>query len=433
MHRTIWAFWPLFFGMLAILAGVNLQGTLLGVRAEMAGFSTLVFGALSSLYYIGFLAGSVAAPALLQRVGHIRVFAALASGASAVILLHGMFVYPGAWAVARVLAGLAHAGLLVVTESWLNGAASNTSRGRVLGAYMVVCHVGTVGGQLLLGVGDPATLMPFALSSILVSVALVPISLSTRPAPAVEAPERIRLSRLYILSPLGVVGVFIMGMVGAVFSTLGSVYGAQAGASPGQIALFMAAATAGAAVIQYPLGLLSDYMDRRYVIGGAAGAGAAVALAVWLIPWGEFGWPLYAAAFAMVGLLYPVYALCVAHMNDHLRPEHMLAASASLIFVNGMGACIGPLLAAGAMAAGGPGAFFGVLAVLSGAIALAAVWRLHVREAVAEDDKSAFVALPEAASPMVAQVAQEHILTEAPGAESATQAQAQAQTKAASA
>ena len=412
MHRTLWTFWPLFFGMLAILAGVNLQGTLLGVRAEMAGFSTLVFGALSSLYYVGFLAGSVAAPALLRRAGHIRVFAALASGASAVVLLHGMFVYPGAWAVARVLAGLAHAGLLVVTESWLNGAASNTSRGRVLGTYMVVCHVGTIGGQLLLGVGDPATLMPFALSSILVSVALVPISLSTRPAPAVEAPERIRLSRLYILSPLGVIGVFIMGMVGAVFSTLGSVYGTQAGASPGQIALFMAAATAGAAVVQYPLGVLSDRVDRRYVIAGTSVAAAVAAIVAWLVPWGGFGWPLYTVAFALGGLIFPAYALCVAHMNDHLRPEHVVAASASLIFVNGVGACIGPLVASGAMAAAGPGAFFGVLAVLAAGISVAAVWRLTVRDAVADENKTVFVALPEVSSPLVAQVAEEHILTE---------------------
>ncbi len=218
MRTTIVASWALFLGIAMIMLGNGLQGSLLGLRATVEGFATATTGFVMSAYYVGFLLGSSLTPKLVKRVGHIRVFTALASMASAAVLLHAVFTTPAAWTAMRIVTGFSYAGLYVVAESWLNDRATNETRGQLLSVYMVIMVGGMGSGQLLLNVADPAGFELFILVSVLVSAALVPIALTAFAAPDFAAPSHVGVKQLYEISPLGVFGAFGTGIAhGAAF------------------------------------------------------------------------------------------------------------------------------------------------------------------------------------------------------------------------
>ena len=334
--------WALLAGIAFLMVGNGLQGSLLGVRATMEGFSTETTGLIMTGYFAGFLAGSVVVPRLVDRVGHIRTFAALASIASAAVLAHVIFVNVSSWTAMRLATGFAYAGLYLVAESWLNDAATNETRGQLLSVYMIVVMGGMSVGQLLLNLADPEGVELFILVSVLVSLSLVPITLSVSRAPDFEAPEYLSIAALYRISPLGIVGAIIMGLVQAAMFGMGAVYGRRAGLSIEQISLFMAALSLGGIALQWPIGWLSDRLDRRQVIIGTCLFGALSAFVA-----GEVAddFPaLLASAFALGGATIPLYSLFIAHTNDHLEPRQMVAASAGLVFAGGIGLSGGPLL-----------------------------------------------------------------------------------------
>jgi MFS family permease len=381
---------PLLLGMGVLMLGAGLTSTLLGLRATLEGFPTLVTGAIMSCYYVGYVLGTFIAPRLLRQVGHIRVFAALAAVASAAILVQGCFVDPFVWGAMRLVSGLCLAGIYVVAESWLNDRASRANRGRLFAVYMLVLYGGLGCAQFLLVLSNPRTAVPFMLVSILISLAMVPIVASEQQVPERAAPRKVSLRDLYHNSPLGVVAVTVSGLTSAIIFSMGPVYARLSGLETTGVATFMAVSIFAAVITQYPVGRLSDLMDRRTVIGGVCTLASIVAGSIAAfngIPHAVF--LMLAALFS--GFALTLYSLSVSHVNDKLEPAQMVAASSALLLVNGTAAAIGPLLAGSLMTAFGPRAYFATLATLTGTLALYDLWSKIRRRPVPTAQKARFI------------------------------------------
>lgn len=378
MVKVVLSAWALLLGMGMLMLGNGLQGSLLGIRAVSEGFGTTVTGLVMTGYYVGFLAGSTLTPRIVLNVGHVRVFSALASLASVAILVHAAAVEPLTWAAMRFVTGFAYAGLYVVAESWLNDRATNESRGQLLSVYMVVLFSGLALGQLLLNLADPAGVFLFLLASVMISLAIVPISLTAGPTPAFETITKISIRQLYRLSPLGVLGASATGMAHGTLFALGAVYGERIGLSVAEISLLMGVAVTGGIVAQWPIGRLSDRFDRRRVITAVALLAAIFALLAAIFGGTSFAL-LLGLTFLLGCMTLPMYSLCIAHTNDYLKPTQMVRAGATLVLAGGIGACLGPPLAATLMGAVGPVAFFAFLAGVHAAIGLFAVYRMTRR------------------------------------------------------
>jgi MFS family permease len=373
-----------------LMLGAGLQSTLLGLRATLEGFPTLVTGIIMSCYYVGYVLGTLIAPPLLRDVGHIRVFAALAAIASVAILVQGCFVNPAAWGAMRLISGLCFAGIYVVAESWLNDRASRANRGRLFAVYMLILYVGLGAAQFLLVATDPLTPTPFMLVSVLISLAMVPIVASAQQLPERAVPRKVRLLDLYHNSPLGVVGVIVSGLISAIIFSMGPVYARLSGLDTTSVAAFMAASILAAVVTQYPVGRLSDRMDRRTVIAGVCALATIVAGSIVAFP--EMLHAVFLTLAALFsGLVLTLYSLSVSHVNDKLEPAQMVAASSALLLLNGAAAAVGPMLAGSLIAAFGPPAYFAMLATLTGALAVFDLWRKSRRRPVPPSQKEPFI------------------------------------------
>jgi MFS family permease len=393
MRTALAATWTLLLGMALLMLGAGLQGTLVGLRASLEGFPTLLAGIMLAAYYLGYMVGSVMTPGLVNSVGHVRVFAALTSLASALILLQGVFVAPLPWTLVRVLMGFCFAGIYVVAESWLNGRVDNQHRGLLLSIYMLVCYAGLGLGQLLLNVADPRSTVLFILVSILISVAMVPMALTSSSAPEITVPVRVSPRKLFRRSPLGVVGVTVAGAVSGCLFTLGAIYADGEGFTTFEVSVFMAVAILAGCVTQLPIGRISDRMDRRSVVIAVCLLSAVGAVgAWWLADISRF------AFFAMIavygGMSLTLYSLSSAHVNDHVPAEEKLGASSTLILVNGAGAFIAPIIVAAVMEWVGNDTFLPLMAVMHGLLAFYALFRMGRRAAVPGELKSPFVGSP---------------------------------------
>ena len=378
--------WALLLGMMLLMVGNGLQGTLLGVRGEIEGFSTFQMSFVMSGYFVGFLGGSRLAPSLIRRVGHVRVFAALASLISAVMILYPVLTHPVAWCIGRVIIGFCFSGVYVTAESWLNNAADNENRGKALSAYMIVMMVGIVSAQGLLLVGDPSGYEQFVIASILISISFTPTLLSTSPTPAFETTHPMPLWDLFHISPLGCVGMFLLGGVFANMFGMSSVYASRVGLELVEISTFIATFYIGALVLQYPLGWISDRMDRRMLIMTVSAVGGAGALGGTLF--GSHYLILIGAAFLIGGMANPLYSLLIAYTNDYLDHDDMAAASGGLIFINGLGAIAGPLITGWLMrdAVAGPAGFFLLIALLLIILVVYGAYRMTQRASIPVED-----------------------------------------------
>jgi MFS family permease len=416
MRLVVLSSWALFLGLAFIMLGNGLQGSLLGVRATIEGFPTTVTGLVMSAYFAGFLAGSTMVPRLVRRVGHIRVFAALASLASIAVLFHAIFVNPVGWGAMRLVtgfcyAGLYYAGLYIVAESWLNDRATNETRGRLLSFYMVIMLAGMGGGQFLLNLADPASFELFVLISVLTSLALIPILLTAAPAPEFHTPSAVSLRQLYLISPLGVVGTFGTVMAQGGLISMGAVFAAEVGLTISEISIFMAAMLFGGMLFQWPIGRISDRFDRRRVMTVVTFLAAICAFAATVVV-GPFAdtvpvWVLCSLIGVLGGMNMPMYSLALAHTNDHLEPSQMVAASGSLVLVGGIGAAFGPITLAGLMTATGPVGFFWGLGLIHAAIGFFALYRMSRRASMPLDEQGSFVAVPPRTSPVAAYLSPE--------------------------
>jgi len=371
LPATIRSTWALLLGVAFMMLGVGLQSTLLGLRATLEGFPTVVTGIIMSAYYAGFVGGSLLTPLMVNRVGHVRVFAALASLASVAVLVHGVVLVPWVWMMMRLLSGFCMAGLYIVAESWLNGRATNESRGQLLSVYMVITLGGLGVGQFLLNLADPAGVMLFLLASALVSLAVVPISLTRGDAPVDEEPQSLGLKALWRVSPLGVVGVMAEGIAAAAFYGMGAVYAKTQGMDAFQVSLFMAAVTFGGMLLQWPVGHASDRFDRRFIIAATSFVGALAAVVAVFTA----GVTQLIAVALVGGTMLPLYSLSVAHTNDFLKPSQMVAASGSMILLSGAMAIAGPIAGSLWMQWMGPSGFFWFIAASLGVAGAFAVYR----------------------------------------------------------
>ncbi|MDG5493810.1 MFS transporter [Niveispirillum sp. BGYR6] len=375
------------FGLLQL--GNNLQGTLLAVRGGLEAFSPTQVGLIGSGFSIGLVLGSLTAGTLIQSVGHIRTFAALAALASASALLHVMLVHPVAWIGFRMVTGLCFAGLLMSVESWLNASATPAVRGQILGIYSMTGLIAAVGGQMLLPLADPGGFMLFACVSLIISIALVPVALSKSQAPAeVGARTRANLRHLYRQSPFGLVAAFLCGISTGAFYALGPLYAQQAGFDDQGIALFMACAILGAFATTWPLGFLSDRMDRRRLVIIVALASALLLAAMMLfLPQGMApGWVFF-LVFAFGGVVLPTYGMVVAHVNDSVHPTEFIAASGGLLIVQGSGMALGPLLGGAMMEAMGRNGLPWLVVLAQGLVAVWGAYRISRRAAPVEKEQ----------------------------------------------
>jgi MFS family permease len=371
--------WPLLMGVMLLMVGNGIQGTLLGIRGNVEGFSTYQLSYVMSAYFVGFLFGSWAAPKMIRQVGHVRVFAALGSFISAILVLYPVMPDWIAWSVLRILAGFCFSGIYITAESWINNTASNETRGQALSAYMIVQMLGIIASQVLLNIPDPTGFALFIIPSVLVSLAFMPILLAPTPAPAFDSTRRLGFAELFRISPLGCAGMLLTGGVFSAMFGMASVWGAQEGLNVYQISVFVGSLYVGGLVLQYPIGWASDRMDRRMLIMGLSGVAAAVMLIATFLALPFVA--LVVVAVLLGGITNPVYALLIAYTNDFLPRDQMAAASAGLIFLNGFGAIFGPLITGWMMETVGPRGFFLFIGILYILLAAYAVYRMSRRAA----------------------------------------------------
>jgi MFS family permease len=371
--------WALLLGVMLLMVGNGVQGSLLGIRGTIEGFSTFQLSIVMSAYFLGFLFGSRLAPEMIRRVGHVRVFAALGSLISAVLVIYPVLPDWTVWAGLRVLIGFCFSGIYVTAESWLNNTATNETRGQALSAYMIVQMIGIIASQALLNVASPTDFTLFVIPSVLVSLAFMPILLSATPAPTFETTKGMSFRALFRASPLGCMGMLLTGGIFAAMFGMSSVWGAMTGLNVRDISIFVGTMYVGGLVLQYPIGWASDRMDRRLLIMGLSAAGGVAMLvpAAFYLPF----WGTLVASFLLGGITNPLYSLLIAYTNDYLGKDQMAAASSGLIFLNGLGAIFGPLAAGWLMGNVGPGGYFLLIGILFLCLAAYAAWRMTRRKA----------------------------------------------------
>ncbi len=384
--------WGLFSALLLMMLGNGLLASTLGIRAEGEGFSGTAIGLIMAGYYVGFLAGSRVA-VVLRRVGHVRVFAALASLASSAALVHAIFVNEMVWGGMRILFGFCQAGLYVVAESWLNASTTNENRGKMMSWYMVVLMGGAALGQLFLNVADPSSFELFVIASALVSLAVVPVSLSIGTAPQIiDLPKPLSTSEMWQRVPLGIVVALGTGLAsGAVFG-MASVYATRAGMSPGRVGLFVAAMSLGAIAFQFPIGVMSDRMLRRRAMFLVTMVAAGVAVLGTTVD--PTSWRMLVLIFVFGGFTFPMYSLVLSHINDYMPVGQAMSASMQVVFWNGVGAIAGPLVIAGAMGLMGIEGYFWVLALVHAVMGFFIVARIITKEPIARADQQPWRSIP---------------------------------------
>lgn len=334
----------LLFSVSLLLMGNGLQGTLLPVRGNLESFSAIELGLLGTAYFLGFTLGCMHGPLLVRRSGHIRAYLAMTSLASAVALVHALYVDPLVWWVLRACTGYCFAILYIVIESWLNERSDNRTRGTVFSIYTAVNLTVVTAGQMMLGLADPQTFSLFAFTAILVSLAALPVAFTGAASPEQPKSVRLRIGRLFRISPVAAAGCFAVGHANGAFWALGPVFAQNEGFNINEIAVFMSAVVLGGALAQWPLGSLSDRMDRRIVMLAAAIIAMLAALVLTALPAVDKMLMVVAGAAFGAGA-FPLYALAVAHANDSADASICVEVSSGLLLIYGMGAALGPLLA----------------------------------------------------------------------------------------
>lgn len=351
-----------------------LQTDLLGVRAGLEMFPAWSIGVLMAGYYVGYSVGPLASPAIIRRIGHVNAGIASLLLSAIAITLHGVIVSPVAWTILRIVSGFALSVTFVAIESWINERAENRVRGRVFATYLVSQMVGMTGAQFLLQIGDPKHLSLFLISSVIFVIAAAPLAIARKSAPAQVPPEPFGLVHLFRISPLGAIATALSGVSWALMFTFGPVYAQREGFDLAGVGLFMGVGLAAGGFAQFPLGWISDSIGRRPTIALMCAGGLLAAI---LGFWAE-GNSLFIDGVSMLAgaLIYPLYGLAVAHVNDAVAPSQRVSAAAGLVLLFGIGSIFGPLIVGWAIGAFGPQAFFGVLAsVMMMSLAAAATTR----------------------------------------------------------
>ena len=399
--------WALLFGMFLLMLGNGLQGTLLGVRGSIEGMSPQTMSWVMTGYFVGFLFGSQLTPNMIRRVGHVRVFAALGSLVSACLILYAAWTNPYFWFLLRIIVGFCFSGIYVVAESWLNDSSSNETRGQTLSAYLIVQMMGIVLAQAVLNFADPSGYMLFIIISVVVSLSFAPILLSVSPAPQFQTSKRMTLSQLWSISPLGVVGQFFLGAIFAALFGMASVYGTERGLTVKDISLFVAAIYFGGMILQYPIGWVSDRMDRRVLIFIVCSIGTFFSFAANLSD--SYIW-LLIVAFIIGGVSNPLYSLYIAYTNDNLEHDDMASASGGLIFLTGIGAIFGPSIVGWLLDEYGAASYFWFIGSVMAIMGSYALYRMTQTSSTAVEDTNAYAPITPTSTPIAMELAQEYAI-----------------------
>ena len=389
----------LLLAIFVIMAGSGFLSTLVSVRLEAAGSSALAIGLVAAAYFAGLTIGSLRVPRIIERVGHIRSFAAFVSIFSASGLAYSITMSAPYWGVLRLIDGFMMAGVFVCLESWLNRQASATTRSAILAAYMIALYGGQALGQFMLNLGAGRPSLPFVMAAILLSLSVVPVVLTKIDQPRLEKVEPFPLRKLYAASPLGMIGVLTTGAILGAFYALGAVFIQRLGMGLSEVAFFTSCVIGGGVALQWPLGLLSDRYDRRTVIVGCMLIVLAVSIALALFARPSAGLYLLGALFG--GFAFALYPLCVAHSNDHLTEEQRVGASSGLVLTYSAGAVAGPLIGSAGMQVIGIQGLFAMIAAIALLGVVFALWRTIVGKPVNAADQQAFQPLPRT-TPMAA-------------------------------
>tara|TARA_X000000950_G_scaffold135145_1_gene168171 strand:+ start:1879 stop:3153 length:1275 start_codon:yes stop_codon:yes gene_type:complete len=406
MYKVLKNSWALFLGMSFIMMAYGFQGSLLGVRAVQEEFSLTATGFLMSGYFVGYFIGAATIPSVISRVGHVRVFAAFASLASLIILVHSILIHPFIWFLLRVLTGISMVCMYTVAESWLNDRSSNKNRGSVLSIYMVILY-GSIGiGMFLLNFSTPKNFQPFILVSVITSAALIPILLTKKKPPTFKKINVMTFNELYKASPFGIISSFFYGTIQSALFTLLAVYATSMNFTILEISIVTFLLAISGAIAQFPIGKMSDIYDRRKVIV-ASTFGAAIFALITIFVSGQMYLPgglatsktwfyIFFILFSFCSL--PMFSLILAHTNDYITKDKFVAAGAGLQFTFGLGAISGPFLCSIFMDLVGSNGFFVFLFFFHSLIGAFGIYRMKIRDTV-ENPDSQFVAMPQTITP----------------------------------
>ncbi|MCB1859090.1 MAG: MFS transporter [Gammaproteobacteria bacterium] len=408
IRSTLYSVVALLLAVGLLMVGTGMFNTYIILRGSQEGFSTPVISLIGSIYYLGLLVGTLRCGPLINRVGHIRAFASFATLGAVSILSFPFYVEPWFWLVLRAVLGFCSAGLYMVVESWLNYRATGETRGTVFSVYMMISYIGLGGGQLLLGWELAVSQWHFMLAAILIALALLPVTLTSKAYPAPVEPRHLSVVRLYQVSPVAVVGCVCAGLVNGAIYAMGAVFAEEIGLSLTQISQFMGLLIISGLFLQLPIGRLSDRFDRRDIIRLVGLVSTLFAFTVvlilslrgspetssapsWLLHW--IAIPAAAACYS--AFHFTIYPLCVAHANDYVEADERVEASGGLVLAFSIGAVIGPILAAAMMELSGPTGLFMFNGTVSLLILLFTGYRRKQRSWAGIADKEPFVSLPD--------------------------------------
>lgn len=388
MRNSLGPIASLLLGIGFLLAGNGLLFTLLPLRGAAEGFSAVGLGIIGSFYYVGFVAGCVLAPYAILSAGHIRAFAALVALAVTIALAFGLAPHVYAWAGLRLINGFCLAGIYLVIESWLNNRTSNDTRGLVMSAYVMVNFGAFTVGQALVTLYPIEQSGGFMIAAMLGSLGIIPVALTRSAQPAPITIVRFHPVRLYRAAPVGLVAAFMVGVANGAFWSLGPISAAGSGLDVGNVALFMSATTFAGALSQWPVGRLSDRMDRRLVLFGLLVGASIIGLMLWLLA--ASGLTLIAFALAFGALTLPTYSLAAAHAYDKTPSSETVPTAATVLLANALGAVIGPLLASAVMWRLEPRALFLFIATTQALLAAYVFYRTKVQASLTVAEKTDF-------------------------------------------
>ncbi len=385
------------------LVGNGLLGMLIPVRAHIAGFSEFIIGLIGSAYFVGFVAGCFMGPRLISRAGHSRTFAVAAGLATATALMQSMSLNEFVWIATRALFGVGAACLYMVIESWLNDRATNETRGRIFAAYITVNLSGLIIGQALFMSNGASSFTLFNLAAIFYALCLIPVGLTRQPQPKRLEIPKLRPMRLFRLSPVGMAGCVAVGLANSATWTFAPIYAHSLGLHRGLLSLFMIVFTLGGALVQLPLGRLSDHMDRRYIIAGIGVFSAGAAVLLYLF--GSVSHTVVLGLIALFGMMcLPLYGMSVAQVNDRLPREDFVGASASLLLTNSLASIAGPVIASVVTETFGLRSLFLYTAAIHTGLAIYTLSRIVTQAPAPLALHDEFMPVPEQSSPLAVEL-----------------------------
>ena len=401
MLQNIRSIAPLLLGIALLMLGNGSLPTVLALRLTTAGEPVWLTGFIMSQYYTGFVLGTVFGHKLIFSVGHIRAFAAFGTVMSAATLVHSFIIDPWVWALLRFLVGGCAVGMFICIESWLNTETENRNRGQIFSLYTLTVYLFSGVGQFLIQIPDGTGFALFVLISILMSLSIIPVVLTRVTPPTLQNMERFDFVRLWQTSPTGMAVSFISGLILGAFYALGPVFGQFSGLDLPNISLFMGVVMIGGMAIQWPIGKFSDGRDRRKVLLYTTFVLTCISLLLGISM--ITGWLMIGLAVIFAGLSSALYPLSAAYTHDYLESVDVVPASGGLVMSFGIGAILGPLMAALAIAQFGGGGLFVFCAAASSVAVCLIIWRMCQREIPDVEDQVEFLLMPRT-SPVISQL-----------------------------